>query len=59
MTYRCGKCKEPFDEPDYEETKESFEFWGSVGRHTFVTEICPFCGSEDFDPIEDEELDDE
>lgn len=55
MTYRCYKCKEEFDEPDYRESNESFEFWGSVGRQTFVTEICPSCGSEDFDEIADEE----
>lgn len=59
MSYRCNRCKAVFDEPDYREEKENFEFWGSVGRHTFVVDTCPECDSEDFDEIEEEEPDDE
>lgn len=63
MTYKCGKCDALFDEPDYREEQESFEFWGSVGRHTLVVEVCPECDSEDFDkvrePEEPEDPDDE
>jgi len=55
MTYRCYDCKAEFEEPDYREEQESFEFWGSVGRHTLVAEVCPECDSEDFDEIKDSE----
>ena len=59
MSWKCFQCKEVFDEPDYNEVQESFEFWGSVGRHTFVEDICPHCGSDSIEQQDEEGDEDE
>lgn len=52
----CNDCENGFDE--YDEVEEDRgEFWGMPAYETMY--YCPFCGSEDFDEVEEEDEEDE
>lgn len=49
---KCNQCGTEFEYPaTYEECVG--EFWGSPAYQTFY--VCPVCGSDDYEEIEDEE----
>lgn len=47
--YFCNYCKEYFDEPatheEYHSEVHASEYW----------DVCPYCGEDNFDEVEDEE----
>lgn len=51
--YVCTDCREEFDEPGTRVEREYIDY-GPSGYWAIVDEIdvCPSCGSENFDPIE-------
>lgn len=50
--FRCNDCGNYFEE--YEEVEEDRgEFWGMPAYETMY--YCPFCGSEDFDEVKEED----
>lgn len=51
--YRCNDCGEEFDDPATHEERHPEVEWGSE-----FWEVCPCCGSCDFEEIEDEEEED-
>lgn len=56
--YRCNWCGELFDEPVTRSFTENLD--GENGWWTYTEEICPNCGSQDFEEAaEDDEEDDE
>lgn len=60
MEYICNECDERFDEPDTEVTTyEDYYGVGSEfdGRTRLEVSVCPYCGSEDIDEVDDEEED--
>lgn len=62
MEYICNECGENFDEPEIESTTyEDYYGVGSdfIGKNYLEVEICPYCGSEDIDEVDDEEEEDE
>lgn len=59
--YICNECGERFDEPEIESTTyEDYYGVGSefIGKTHLEVEICPYCGSEDIDEVDDEEEED-
>ena len=46
--YKCRDCGREFDEPGVD--REYGEYWGSPFTERF--EVCPFCGSADFEENE-------
>ena len=58
MMYRCCNCDEVFDEDEFETSHECVgEFWGSPAYQDY--DVCPYCGSYDFEEYEEEEEDEE
>lgn len=58
--YKCIDCGREFDEPE-SETVAWEDYYGVSSmfpdRHYGYITVCPFCGSEEFDEIEEEEED--
>ena len=54
--YRCDHCDHEFDEPDRQETWDAYDAHGYVAVSYFDIEVCPYCGSESFDEVDDEGL---
>ena len=50
--YKCLSCRSCFDEPDTKSTSYE-DYYGVAGlfpdRHGLTIEVCPRCGSEDFE----------
>lgn len=57
MLIQCFDCKARFDTPDEQEFSEPYEFWGERGTRRTVLLVCPECGSENIEPVEDIEED--
>lgn len=58
--YKCEHCGRVFDEPDIRhDTYESYCGVGSLfpDSHGYDYNVCPHCGSEDFDEFYEEEED--
>ena len=55
--YVCNHCKETFSEDEIELRNDSF--WVPYGEYGCIkpeyTEICPYCGSEDFEEDDDDD----
>lgn len=51
--YECCECLRIFDKDEAYSRREVHrdEFWGTPGRHTLVTDECPYCGSDELDTI--------
>ncbi len=47
--YRCDRCDAKFDEPDRQESWDSYDAHGYVSVSYFEIEVCPSCGSEEVD----------
>lgn len=61
MEYICNECGENFDEPEVEPTTyEDYYGVGSdfIGKNYLEVEICPYCGSEDIDEVDEDEDED-
>ena len=59
--YRCNDCTATFDEPD-EQVWNAADYYGvEKNGHDQMLHInvCPYCGSEDIDEIDDEETEDD
>lgn len=54
--YRCDQCDAKFDEPDRNESWDAYDAHGYVAVSYFDIEVCPSCGSEAFDEVDDEGL---
>lgn len=54
--YRCDRCDAEFNEPDRNESWDAYDAHGYVSVSYFDIEVCPFCGSEAFDEVDDEGL---
>ena len=54
--YRCDHCDAKFDEPDRQDSWDSYDAHGYVSVSYFEIEVCPSCGSEAFDEVDDEGL---
>lgn len=54
--YRCDQCDAKFDEPDRQDSWDSYDAHGYVSVSYFEIEVCPSCGSEAFDEVDDEGL---
>ena len=59
--YKCNDCHETFDEPD-EQVWNAADYYG-VERNghdqMLYIDVCPLCGSEDIEEIDDEEDEEE
>lgn len=51
MIYRCLDCNETFREPELKVYEEPSEYWGAQVSEEIVIELCPHCGSEDIDKV--------
>lgn len=54
--YRCDHCDREFNEPDRNESWDAYDAHGYVAVSYFDIEVCPYCGSESFDEVDDEGL---
>ena len=54
--YRCDRCDAKFNEPDRNESWDAYDAHGYVAVSYFDIEVCPSCGSEAFDEVDDEGL---
>ena len=54
--YRCDRCDAEFNEPDRNESWDAYDAHGYVAVSYFDIEVCPSCGSETFDEVDDEGL---
>ena len=54
--YRCDRCDAEFNEPDRNESWDAYDAHGYVAVSYFEIEVCPSCGSEAFDEVDDEGL---
>ena len=54
--YRCDRCDAEFNEPDRNESWDAYDAHGYVAVSYFDIEVCPSCGSEAFDEVDDEGL---
>lgn len=54
--YRCDRCDANFNEPDRQDSWDSYDAHGYVSVSYFEIEVCPSCGSEAFDEVDDEGL---
>ena len=54
--YRCDHCDAEFNEPDRNESWDAYDAHGYVSVSYFEIEVCPSCGSEAFDEVDDEGL---
>ena len=50
--YRCRWCGAAFDEPDAVQVRENLDGESGWWRHTI--EICPFCGADEYEEIEED-----
>lgn len=58
--YVCDNCGARFEEPEQERTTYEHYFGAEwSGGIPYVYEVCPDCGSEDFEEIDEEEEEDE
>jgi predicted nucleic acid-binding Zn-ribbon protein len=55
LMYRCERCGEIFDSPDEKTTSWIEYFWGAPCRAEYTEELCPWCGSDDFERYDEEE----
>lgn len=56
MGWKCYCCEETFSEPDVRHEREDRgEFWGMPAFEDMYYEVCPFCGSDDVDAVNEEE----
>lgn len=49
--YRCRKCNEVFETPEIETSRNQIEYWGSISYEDYSEEVCPRCGSDDYEEI--------
>ncbi len=54
--YKCPRCGEIFTEDEQGEKEDYFcHDWMGGGVEYFTIPVCPYCGEEDFNEIEDDE----
>lgn len=53
MLWKCSCCGEIFDEPAEHVYRENLD--GENGWYTWHIAVCPVCGDEDFELIEQED----
>ena len=59
--YKCNDCRETFEEPNIH-TWNAADYYGvEKNGHDQMLQIdvCPFCGSEDIEELDDEETEDD
>lgn len=49
--YKCKKCDEVFETPSIKRTRNTVEYWGSISYEDYEEEICPCCGTDDFEEV--------
>lgn len=52
--YRCVECEETFSKPLTAEYVEPCEYWGFKTMERMSVLVCPECGCEEFDELEEE-----
>ena len=54
--YKCDNCSHKFDEPKILETTYEKYCGAPLETRTYLTlELCPMCGSDEFEEIEEDE----